>query len=70
MPFTSQEIADAGKIGLDFYLKENPVDQVSVERPLLKALSGNKKSAPGAKQYVVEQLRYRYQSNFQLKIAA
>lgn len=65
MPFTSQEISDAGKIGLDFYVKENPVDQVSVERPLLKGLTEGKKSAPGAKQYVVEQLRYRYQSNFQ-----
>jgi hypothetical protein len=65
MPFTSQEIADAGKIGLDFYLRNNPVDQIAVERPLLKALQGKKKSAPGAKQYIVVQLRYRYQSNFQ-----
>lgn len=65
MPFTSQEIIDAGKIGLDFYLKNKPVDQVAVERPLLKMFMAKKKSAPGAKQYIVEQLRYRYQSNFQ-----
>lgn len=65
MPFTSQEIQDAGKIGLDYYLKNSPIDQVAVERPLLKFLMENKKSAPGAKQYIVEQLRYRYQSNFQ-----
>lgn len=65
MPFTSQDIQDAGKIGLDFFLANNPVDQVAVERPLLKALQGKKKTAPGAKQYVVEQLRVRYQSNFQ-----
>jgi hypothetical protein len=65
MPFTSQEITDAGKIGLDFYLKNEPVDQVSVERPLFKFLSGKKQTAPGAKQYIVEQLRYRFQSNFQ-----
>lgn len=65
MPFTSQEIVDAGKIGLDFYLKNDPIDQVAVERPLLKYLTGKKASAPGAKQYIVEQLRYRYQSNFQ-----
>ena len=65
MPFTTQEITDAGKIGLDFYIAENPIDQIAVERPLLKALQAKKKSAPGAKQYVVEQLRYRYQSNFQ-----
>lgn len=65
MPFTTQEITDAGKVGLDFYLKSNPVDQVAVERPLLKTLIAEKKAAPGAKQYIVEQLRYRYQSNFQ-----
>jgi hypothetical protein len=65
MPFTSQEITDAGKIGLDFYLKNNPIDQIAVERPLFKYLAGRKSSAPGAKQYIVEQLRVRYQSNFQ-----
>lgn len=65
MPFTAQELQDAGKIALDFYLKNNPVDQVAVERPLLKTLMAKKKTFPGGKQYVVEQLRYRYQSNFQ-----
>lgn len=65
MPFTSQDISDAGKIGLDFYLAANPVDQIKLERPLLKALQAKKKSAPGAKQYIVEQLRVRYSSNFQ-----
>lgn len=65
MAFTAQELQDAGKIALDFYLANNPIDQVAVERPLLKALMAKKKSFPGGKQYVVEQLRYRYQSNFQ-----
>jgi hypothetical protein len=65
MPFTTQEIQDAGKIGLDYYVKNKPIDQVAIERPLLTFLMGRKKSAPGAKQYIVEQLRYRYQSNFQ-----
>jgi hypothetical protein len=36
-----------------------------MERPLLKALQAKKKTAPGAKQYIVEQLRKSYQSNFQ-----
>jgi hypothetical protein len=65
MPFSAQEIIDAGKIGLDFYLANNPVDQIAVARPLLKALQGKKKTAPGAKQYITEQLRTKYQSNFQ-----
>jgi hypothetical protein len=64
MPFSSQEISEAGKIGLDHYLKNNPVDQVALERVFYKTLMQNKRTAPGAKQYIVEQLRYRYQSNF------
>jgi hypothetical protein len=58
MPFTSQEITDAGKIGLDFYVKNEPIDQITIERPLYKYLAGKKVSAPGAKQYIVEQLRF------------
>lgn len=65
MPFSAGEISDAGKIGLDFYLSNSPIDQIDVERPLLKKLNSKKVSAPGAKQYIVEQLRVRYQSNFQ-----
>lgn len=65
MPFSASDIQDAGKIGLDFYLANNPVDQVDMQRPLLKALKGKKREAPGAKQFVTEQLRVRYASNFQ-----
>ncbi|MBF8177242.1 phage major capsid protein [Herminiimonas contaminans] len=65
MPFTSDEIINAGKAGLDFYLANKPVDQIALERPLLKAFQAKKKSAPGAKQYIVEQLRKSYNSNFQ-----
>ena len=65
MAFTAQEILDAGKVGIDYFVKNAPIDQVAIERPLLKAMQGAKQSAPGAKQYIVEQLRYRYQSNFQ-----
>jgi hypothetical protein len=65
LPFTAQEILDAGKAGLDFYLAAKPVDQIGVERPLMKALQAKQKEAPGAKQYIVEQLRKTYASNFQ-----
>lgn len=65
MPFTAQEVSDAGKIGLDYFLKNDPIDQIDVERPFYKALNARKVTAPGAKQYIVEQLRVRYQSNFQ-----
>jgi hypothetical protein len=66
MPFTAGEISDAGKIGLDLYLKNDPIDQIATERPLYKKLNEKKSSAPGAKQFIVEQLRKTYQSNFQL----
>lgn len=65
MPFTTQEITDAGKIGLDFYIANKPVDQVDVNRPVMKALQSKKRTAPGAKQFIVEQLRVRFGSNFQ-----
>lgn len=65
MPFSAQEIQDAGKAGLDFYLANKPVDQVAMERPFLKALQAKKRTAPGAKQFIVEQLRKSYGSNFQ-----
>jgi hypothetical protein len=65
MPFSAQDLIDAGKIGLDYFLANDPVDQIALERPLLKALQAKKKTAPGAKQFVVEQLRKTYQSNFQ-----
>lgn len=65
MPFTSEEISTAGKTSLDFYLKNDPIDNVKIERPLLKKLMATKKAFPGAKQYIVEQIRKSYGSNFQ-----
>ena len=65
MPFTASEISEAQKTTLDFYLKNNPIDQIAVDRPIMNALMAGKREFPGAKQYVVEQIRYRYQSNFQ-----
>lgn len=65
MPFSQQEITDAGFAVLDNYLRNKPIDQISVERVLLKALMANTQEAAGAKQYIVEQLMYTYGSNFQ-----
>lgn len=65
MPFSSEEIQQAGKSALDHHLKTKPIDQVGVDRPWLKKLMEGRKNFPGAKQYCVEQLRFRYQSNFQ-----
>lgn len=65
MPFTAEELSIAGKTALDYHLKNQPVDQVAVDRVWLKKLNSGKKSFPGAKENAVVQLRYRYQSNFQ-----
>jgi len=65
MPFTSSELSDAQKTSLDYFLRNKPVDQINVERPLLKALQAKQKEFPGGKQYVTEQLRKANQSNFQ-----
>lgn len=65
MPFTAQEISNAGFASLDFYLRNDPIDNIKTERPLLKELLKGKKPFPGAKQYVTAQLRYTYNSNFQ-----
>ena len=42
-----------------------PVDQINVNRPWIKKLMGDKKPYVGGLQYVVEQLRYSNDSNFQ-----
>lgn len=65
MPISAGALSDLGKTALDHYLKNNPIDQVAMDRPLMKALMAGKKDFDGAKQYVTEQLRMRYSSNFQ-----
>lgn len=65
MPFTPEQLAYAGKHSLDYFLKNDPVDQVNVAHPLLKKLAAGKKEYGGGKEYVVEQLRKSNDSNFQ-----
>ena len=65
MPFNDQEIAEAGVAVLDHYVRNKPIDQVAVERVLMKSLMPSKSEVPAAKQYISEQLRDKYSSNFQ-----
>ena len=62
MSITSAELAIAGKAGLDYYLKNNPIDMVDMQRPLLKHLTAKKKTFVGAKEHIVEQIRKSYGS--------
>ena len=65
MPFTGPELTQLGFIALDHFMSNNPIDQIAQQRPLLAKLSAKKKVFPGAKQYIVEQVRHTYDSNFQ-----
>ena len=65
MPFTTQELSDAGLASLDYHLRNNPIDQIATERPLAKWLVSKQKEFPGGKQFVQETLRKSYGSNFQ-----
>lgn len=65
MPFNAEQLAYGGRAAIDFFLKNDPVDQVNTERPLFKALVAKKKPYGGALQFVTEQLRESNDSNFQ-----
>lgn len=65
MPFNAEQLAYAGRHVIDYYLKNDPIDQINTERPLLKKLVGAKSPYVGGLQYVTEQLRYSNDSNFQ-----
>lgn len=65
MPFNSEQLAYGGRAAIDYFLKNDPIDQVNTERPLIKKLMEGKSEYAGGLQYVTEQLRYQNDSNFQ-----
>lgn len=65
MAFTAGEIAELGYSSLNHYMRNKPIDQISLERPWLRQLMSKRKSFPGGNDSVVEQLRKSYDSNFQ-----
>ena len=65
MPFTQEQLAYAGNAAINYFLRNDPIDQVNVARPWIKKLMEEKKPYVGGLQYVVEQLRYSNDSNFQ-----
>lgn len=65
MPFNTEQLAYGGKLAIDFFQKNTPIDQINTDRPLLKKLIEGKQPYAGGKEYVVEQLRKSNSSNFQ-----
>lgn len=64
MPISNADLQELAKISLDEYLRNIPVDQIAIERPLLKKLMEGRKTFLGAKQNVTENVRKSYGSNF------
>ena len=65
MAFNAEQLAYGGRAAIDFFLKNDPIDQINTAHPLFEKLVGNKKEYPGGKQFVVEQIREANDSNFQ-----
>jgi hypothetical protein len=63
--FNSEQLAYAGVAAINYFLKNDPIDQVNVERPLIKRLTAEQQAYAGGLQYVIEQLRFSNDSNFQ-----
>ncbi len=43
MAFNAEQLAYGGRAAIDYYLKNDPIDQVNTARPLLKKLMEGKK---------------------------
>lgn len=65
MSITAAELTQYGRSSIDLYMKNNPIDSVNPERPLLKKLMEKKKETPAGKQYKIYQVRKGNDSNFQ-----
>ncbi|CAL62413.1 Hypothetical protein HEAR2280 [Herminiimonas arsenicoxydans] len=64
MPISAPDLAALGKVSLDEFMRNTPVDQIGVEHPLLKKLMSKRKLFLGAKQNVTVQIRKAYDTNF------
>lgn len=65
MPFNTEQLAYGGLAAIDYYQKNDPIDQINIAHPLYSKLVDGKKEYVGGKQYVVEQIRESNDSNFQ-----
>lgn len=66
MPFTAQEIANAANAALDYHLDKGKVHSQSLQtKPLLKALTGKKKTFPGGKENITVRVKGDYTTTIQ-----
>jgi len=65
MAFNAEQLAYGGRAAIDFFLKNDPIDQINTAHPLFEKLVSTKQEYAGGKQFVVEQIREANDSNFQ-----
>ena len=65
MPFNAEQLAYGGRAAIDFFLKNDPIDQVNTAHPLFDKLVSKRQEYAGGKEFVVEQIRESNDSNFQ-----
>jgi hypothetical protein len=65
MGFNTEQLAYGGLAAINYFLRNDPIDNVNTARPLIKKLMEKKSEYAGGLQYVVEQLRKSNDSNFQ-----
>lgn len=64
MPISTTDLQALGKVSLDDYMRNTPIDQISVDTPLLKKLMAKRKIFLGAKQNININIRKSHDSNF------
>jgi hypothetical protein len=65
MPFNQEQLAYGGRAVIDNYVKNKPIDQINTAHPFYEMAVSKKKTWGGGLQFVVEQLRFSNDSNFQ-----
>lgn len=65
MPITAEDLARGATTQLQFYSRNDPVDLINTERPLLKWFVSHKKDAPAGNFFLNETLRTGNDGNYQ-----
>lgn len=65
MTVNSEQLAYAGKSAIDYFLENDPIDNINIAHPFIEKLLEGKVEYSGGLQYVTEQLRISNDSNFQ-----
>lgn len=65
MPLNTDELARVANAAIDLYARNEAVDQITIEKPILTALKKGMKKFSGGQQFYVEQIRKGNDSNGQ-----